>query len=85
MVILDPLLHDLLLLGAKTNVPDLATGFAHRQNQNRVAFSPIALGTSGFMTDCALQQRAAQQLAGGKVFSQFVAPSHGVLMFHYLK
>lgn len=85
MVILDPLLHHLLLLRTKTNVPDFATGFAHRQNQNRVAFASIALGTSGFMTDYAFQQRTAQQFTRGKVFSQFIAPPHGVFVFHYVK
>jgi hypothetical protein len=54
VVIPDPLLYELLLLRAKTNVSDLATGFAHRQNQNGMAFAASALGAPGFMTDYAV-------------------------------
>ena len=84
MVIVDVLLNRLLLLLAQTDVADLATSFADRQNQNRMALAAVTFGATGLVANGALEQRATKQLGSGKIGSQFIATSKDVFLFHLI-
>jgi len=85
MVVGDPPFNHWLLFGTKTDLSDFAARFADGQDQHRVALATFALRTSRFVADCALQQRATEQLGGWKVGGQFVATAYDVPVFHYHK
>ena len=82
MIIGDPLLYQGLLFRAKTDLADLTARFADCQHQYWMALAAIALGTPRLVPDDALQQRATEQLNGGKLGGQLVPASHDIFMFH---
>src|SRR3984957_17922903 len=56
---------------------------SHRQHENLVAFAPRAFRTVFGVSDCALQQRATQQLAADRQFAdQLLARAEGLLTNH---
>src|SRR5580658_3584337 len=63
-----------------------AARISHRQHENLVAFAARAFRTVFGVLDCALQQRATQQLAGDRQFAdQLLARSEGLLANHSQK
>lgn len=84
MIVLDPLLHNVLLLRTQADMTDFASRFADRQNQDWMAFATITLGTTRLMSDRPLQQGSTQQFRGGQIGRQFLTPTEGLFVFHYV-
>ena len=64
MVVAQPLLDDRLLFGAKAELPGAPARITDGQYPYRVAFSFGADGTTGAMTNDAVEQGAADDLGG---------------------
>src|SRR5215470_11204750 len=70
-------------LAAHADLTRAVARIRYRQHENLVAFAARAFRTVFRVSDCPLQQRAAQQLAGdGQLADQLVACTEGLLPNH---
>jgi hypothetical protein len=85
-IVPDPLLNLGHLLRPNTELFGDAAGISDGKHPNGVTLTAVALGTTLFMPDGALQQRAPEDLLDGReVRSQAQATLEGLLMFHHLQ
>src|SRR5436309_2112414 len=83
LIIAQPAAHLGNPLAAHAELTRAPSRISHRQHENLVAFAARALRTVLGVSDGALQQRAAQQLAGDWQFAgQLLARTQGLLMNH---
>ena len=86
LVIGDPAAHFLNPFAAHAELTRTAARIAHRQDEDTVALTARACRAIFGVSDCALQQSAAQHLAGDWQFvDQFVARADGLLTNHLSK
>jgi len=72
------------LLVRQTDVTNDTAGIADGEDGDRMAFAAGAFGAAGAMADGALEQRAAQDLAGlGEAVEEAVALLNDPLLIHY--
>src|SRR5580658_10826693 len=80
-IIAQPAAHLGNPLAAYAELTRAAPRISHRQHENLMAFAARAFRTVFGVSNCALQQRAPQQLAGDRQFAdQLLACSEGLLM-----
>src|SRR5215472_1406304 len=84
LVIGEPAAHFLNPLAAHAELTrTVRARIAHRQHEDTVAFATRAFRAIFAVSDCALQQRAAQQLAGDRQLAeQLLARTNGLLTNH---
>src|SRR5579871_1156510 len=83
LVIGKPAAHFLNPLAAHADLTRASAGIGHRQHEDLVAFAARAFRASRAVTDRALQQRSAQQLAGDRHFAdQLVTGADRLLANH---
>lgn len=66
LVIAQPLLDQGLLLGGEADLLGTSAGIADGQNPDEMAFAAGADGTTGAVANAAMEQRAAEDLGGGR-------------------
>jgi len=72
------------LLARQADLTDDTAGIADGEDGDGMAFAAGALGAAGAMADGALEQGAAQDLAGlGQAGQETVALSDDLLLLHY--
>ena len=83
LVIVQPPAHLGNLFAPQAELAGAPTGIAHRQNGNRMPFAARALRAAAGMANPALQQRAAQDVAGDrKAVEELIARPNGFLPIH---
>jgi len=66
LVIAQPLLDQGLLLGGEADLLGTSAGIADGQNPDEMAFATSTGGAAGTVADAAMEQRAAEDLGGGR-------------------
>src|SRR6266540_4072057 len=83
LIIAQPAAHLSNPLAAHTELTRTSSGVGHRQDKNVMPFAALAFRASLGMSDRALQQGAAQQLAGDRQLAdQLLARSERLLTNH---
>jgi hypothetical protein len=83
LVIAQPLTHLGDLFAMQAELPGAAAGIADGENCLRVALTTGALGATAGMTRSALDERAAQDFAGGgEAFEEALTSLDGLLVCH---
>ena len=83
VIVAQPLLHDRFLFGAKAELSGVAAWIADRQNPDWMALTVGTDGTTGAMTDEAVDQRAANDLGGEReAVGECGAPAKDSLLIH---
>ena len=76
--------HESDLLLRETDLANDAAGIADGEDRDRMALAAGAFRAAGAMADGALEQRAAEDLAGlGEMGEEAVTPADDLLMIHY--